>query len=253
VDESGDAGSSPGSSRHFVLAGIAMFEGAWRKITSQMDSLQASFFPQAATKIEFHFKHLRHGVGLFAQLSDDDRAKLHAEISTLWKKHHGKDFSSFAVTIDKYTCGALEHTIEREAFEQLSSRFNSFLKRLWSQGLKHKGAIVFDERTQAQDRLLRQFQIEFQKSGTRWAVYDNVVETVFTVSSKDSRLLQLSDYLAGAVFQAVENGNTAYLRPIAPHFDSEVDKEGKSVKVHGFKYLGQDENMKHRLHGLGLL
>ncbi|MBM3327855.1 MAG: DUF3800 domain-containing protein [Calditrichaeota bacterium] len=182
VDESGDTGLGAESTRHYVLAGIALFEGAWRKVTEYIENIQRDFFPDAGVRVEFHFKHLRHGKGVYSHLTHDDRNALWTRIESVWQLHH-RDFSSFCVIIDKHTCGPLKSTIEHEVFEQLSSRFNLFLKRRWAEGFWHKGIIVFDRRTTTQDRILQSLQRTFQQQGHRWAPLDNVIETVFTLPS----------------------------------------------------------------------
>ena len=50
VDESGDGGTDPGSSRHLVLAGVAIHAGQWRKFTRSLDTIQALHLPQATTQ-----------------------------------------------------------------------------------------------------------------------------------------------------------------------------------------------------------
>jgi hypothetical protein len=178
--------------------------------------------------------------------------ELLGSLTDLWRKHR-VDFTSFCVVVDKHTSGKLDNTLENVLFEQLSSRFNLFLKRKWAEGSSHKGIIVFDRRTTTQDKILQRLQTKFQVSGTKWAYIDNIIESVFTLGSDDSRILQLADFLSGAVFQAVENRDGSYLKPLAPYFDSEIQDDMKSVKVHGFKYIGKDVETRRILVELGLL
>lgn len=196
VDESGDPGLRAKATRHYILSGIAMFEGAWRKTSEAVDRLQSQFFPSAVARVEFHFEHIHHAKGIFAALDKAQRSDLVKNLATIWQSHR-LDFTSFCVVLDKHTCGPLGNTVEQEVFEQLCSRFNLFLKRKWAEGLWHKGIIVFDRRTSTQDRILQQLQTKFQHQGSRWAPLDNVIETVFTLPSHDTRILQLADFLAG--------------------------------------------------------
>ena len=70
VDESGDTGTSAGSTKHLVLTGAAMPEAQWLDLTRLMDSIQAAHFPQAGGQIELHASPLRAGRGDFRGLPE---------------------------------------------------------------------------------------------------------------------------------------------------------------------------------------
>jgi hypothetical protein len=76
IDESGDGGTNPGSSRHLVLAGVAIHEGQWRTLSRKLDSIQDSHFPQAGSPIEFHASEIRSGRNFFRSVGRAERTSL---------------------------------------------------------------------------------------------------------------------------------------------------------------------------------
>ncbi len=76
VDESGDGGLSTESSKHLVLAGAAMHEGQWNKLTVSLDALQDSYFPQAGNPIEFHASDIRSRRKNFRDMAPAHRTRL---------------------------------------------------------------------------------------------------------------------------------------------------------------------------------
>jgi hypothetical protein len=80
VDESGDGGSATGSSRHLVLCGAAMHEGQWRRLTRQLDEIQANNFPTAGPFLEFHASEMRTGARTFRGLPRPARSKAIREV-----------------------------------------------------------------------------------------------------------------------------------------------------------------------------
>jgi hypothetical protein len=73
VDESGDGGTSPGSSKHLVLTGAAMQEAKWTQLTKVMDSAQLLHFPQAGGTLELHAAPLRVGRKEFRAVPKQER------------------------------------------------------------------------------------------------------------------------------------------------------------------------------------
>ena len=61
---------------------------------------------------------------------------------------------------------------------------------------------------------------EFRTLGTRWGVLRNLVETPLFVDSRASRLVQVADHVAHAVFRRYNARDTQYFDIIAQKFDS---------------------------------
>jgi hypothetical protein len=230
IDESGDGGNNPGSSDHLVLAGAAMHEGHWRKLSADLDAIQLKYFPQAGSNVEFHASDLRSGRGAFRGMPQLDRNKIMVEIYAAIGKSR---LTLFAAIIEKQSLaikykGAVDpYSI---AFEGLCTMFNYFLRRVQSQTRSVlRGIVVLDECRPSLSKQIRVLLANFQASGTQWAPMTNLIETAFFFDSRNSRLMQIADFTSYAVYRWYEAGDNTYLKIINHKFDHE------KLKVHGLK------------------
>jgi hypothetical protein len=106
------------------------------------------------------------------------------------------------------------------AFEQLSSRFDLYLKRLHN---KHKdsqrGIMLFDE--SSTEQRIQTLAREFKYNGHSWGKTSNYAEVPVFLDSKASRLIQLADLVAFALFRFHEYGDNSFYDVIKGCFDSE--------------------------------
>jgi hypothetical protein len=139
----------------------------------------------------------------------------------------------FAAVIDKVEFVAKYQgkvDIYRGGFEGLSTMFNFFLQRKQSQSQRvGRGIVVFDEARPSLSREIRRLLAEFQSGGTRWASLGCVIETAFFFDSRSSRLMQIADFAAYAVYRWHEHGDGNYLKFIYDKFDRH------GGKLHGLK------------------
>jgi len=200
IDESGDGGSAPGSSRHLVLCGAAMHEGQWRKLTRQLDEIQQSNFPTAGTFLEFHASEMRTGARTFRGLPRPARNKAIQEVYEIISS--AKGLTLFAAVIDKPAFATKYHARVdpyRGAFEGLSTMFDYFLHRKQDQSERvGRGILVFDESRPSLSREIRRLLAEFQVGGTRWRSLECIIETAFFFDSRSSRLMQIAEQRGGA-------------------------------------------------------
>ena len=104
------------------------------------------------------------------------------------------------------------------AFEDLCKRFDFYLDRLRADGDAQRGMIILDKTTR--ETSLQKLSKEFRKVGTRWGSLKNIADTPFFVDSKASRMVQLADHIAYAVFRRYNTGDAQYLDLIAHRFDA---------------------------------
>ena len=231
VDESGDGGSAQGSSRHLVLCGVAMHEGQWRSLTRRLDEIKADSFPTAGAFLEFHASEMRTGARSFRGLPRPARTKAIQAVYELVSQTPG--LTLFAAVIDKPAFAAKyggRVDLYRGAFEGLSTMFNFFLERKQRQSQRvGRGIVVFDEARPSLSREIRRLLAEFQAGGTRWASLGCIIETAFFFDSRSSRLMQIADFSAYAVYRWYEHGDDSYLRLIYGKFDRQ------GTKLHGLK------------------
>ena len=83
----------------------------------------------------------------------------------------------------------------------------------------YDSARAFDKSTY--ETTLQQMSVEFRTLGTSWGVIRNLADTPLFVDSRASRVIQLADHVAYAVFRRYQSGDTQYFDRIARKFDSE--------------------------------
>jgi hypothetical protein len=168
-------------------------------------------------------KNYRHTVE-FVHLTLTDRLALLDEIAACvaaW------DFAVvFAEAIDKlHFDGAKSgRTISEQAFEQLVSRFEQFL-RYDTDGAY--GVLVHDNNQTVAKKhtdLMRHFHAE----GTLWAKIERLAETPLFVDSKLTRLVQIADLCSYALRRYLENAEDRFLKAV---MDRAHRYNGKAVGV----------------------
>ena len=115
------------------------------------------------------------------------------------------------------------------AFEDLISRFDMQMARLYHSGNEQRGLLILDE--SSYETSLQSLAHRFRSTGTRWQNrLRNIPEVPLFVDSRASRLIQLADHVAYAVFRRYERSDTEYFDIIVNKFNSE---EGK---LHGLAH-----------------
>jgi hypothetical protein len=118
----------------------------------------------------------------------------------------------------------------KHAFEGICTMFNMFLGRLQTkQGKVQRGIIVFDEARPSLSRQIRNLLTKFHTGGGKWTNMASLVETAFFFDSRTSRIMQLADFAAYAVYRWYEHDDPTYLKSIGHRFDHDRGK------VHGLK------------------
>lgn len=117
------------------------------------------------------------------------------------------------------------------AFEELCNRFDRQLQifnRQVDQKERQRGLIILDKSTY--ETPLQRLARSFRKTGTRWGVTRNLADVPMFVDSTASRLVQLADHIAYAVFRFYEAGDASYLNVIQGKFYC----DNATGKLHGF-------------------
>ena len=203
--------------RHFVLAGVAVFERQIFHLISKFDSFVTSLNLGDAQHVELHASVMANGrKAPWKGIVRKERLRIiESSLKTLDAAH--RSVRTFATAVDKQ---ALEGDPVEYAFEEICNRFNLFLSRLWrNEGDQQRGLVVMDESRyeQALQGLARQFREE----GTRWGSLRNMAEVPLFADSNASRLIQIADLLAWAVWRRYEHGDTRYFDLIVRRFDRE--------------------------------
>jgi len=210
VDESGNPDAI--EDRYFVLGGIAMFERKVFWVNEEVDKLQNDLFP--GVHVEFHAQSIvSHREEPWHSLPSQKRTETLEALCRVIVS--STEIVLFAVAVERSTTA---EPVAR-AFEELCNRFDLFLKRLHAQGNTQRGLIIFDE-TRYESRL-QTLLAEYRGTGTRFGRVYNFADIPFFTDSKSTRLLQLPDLVAYAVFRRYERSNTWLLDQIINNFDSD--------------------------------
>lgn len=142
----------------------------------------------------------------YIHLTSGERKQLIKEIATCISNW---DFARlFAECIDKiYYSGKPydSNTVERQAIEQLVSRFQAFLKFMCiGSGSECYGVLIHDNNetiAKKHTRLMR----EFHKVGTLWTKIPQIIETPLFVDSTLTSMVQVADLCAYVLRRYLEN------------------------------------------------
>lgn len=229
IDESGDP-SPNNSQNHLVLGGIAVFEGEIYKLTTALDDIQEKIFPGIRAPIELHAQHIHDGKGRFRSLTDSERESLMANIYRVIANANWPGLIAFATAVHVSAVSSYDELRPR-AFEDMCQRFNTFLVREYKFGTPQKGLLVVD-RSHSEKQYL-QLIARFRQEGTTYGYLGNVVDIPYFTDSHNTRMMQLADFCAYAVYRYYEESDPSYLNVIRPRFD----KRTSTGLPDGFKYI----------------
>ncbi len=244
VDESGDPG--PSGSAFLILGAASLFEGKWLALERDLRHLIDRYFPALPKPTEIHLAELRKGKGPFRALTPVQRQALLTDFCQLALSLLPTELTMFTVIADKphwfaSNPGKSGDDLYAEMFEQLSSRFDLYLRRRFAEGAPNKGIIIADPHKESLSDAIKTNQRLFQRHGNRWDVLYNLIETVFFLHSHESPGLQLADLAAYGLWRLVTAKDSSIARIIFPLFDREPTTSRMNPgKWHGVKYLGND-------------
>ena len=118
----------------------------------------------------------------------------------------------------------------KAATEQICKRFDTFLgKKYREENDPQRGLLVFAEgRFHQRSKLWVQ---QFRELGTQWGVLRNLADIPYFASTKETRLLQLADYVAHSIYLLYERRDAGLVRSILSRFPQE------SGIVHGLVHI----------------
>lgn len=227
VDESGNPDGA--EDKYFVLGGIAMEEQRPYWLNEQINKLESKFFPDGGN-VEFHAQSITaHAEEPWHSMEDKKRKAILEELCEIISES-GHQVALFGVAIEKTT---YRESVGR-AFEEICNRFDLFLKRLYAQGNTQRGLIIFDE--SRYEARLQTLLSHYRDTGTRFGKVKNFADVPFFADSKSTRLLQLADLVAYAIFRRYERSQTWLLDKLIGKFDTE-----RGV-IHGLVHLSRDRS-----------
>lgn len=223
IDGSGSVNNP--AETYFVLGGVSVFERQIYHLIKQVDEFVESLNLGPSEDVELHASVIANGskapwkgIPRKARLQIIENA-LDVLVQSHWSN------TLFGVAVDKRH-RAPDDPVEY-AFEETCNRFNRRLQRLYYRAKqKHepdpaqRGLVVMDESKNYESRL-QGLARAFRARGTRWGVLRSMAEVPLFVDSKASRIVQLADLVAWAVWRRYEYSDTRYFDRIVRKFDSD--------------------------------
>ena len=217
LDESGSIADP--NQQYFVLAGVSVFERTTHWVEQRLNEIASRFASDNPHSIELHGSPMRSGrEGWKAFPLDDRLSAIRDALKMGVVDYHNKGVRLFAVVIKKNSLHS-EDPVEY-AFEQITSRFDKFLQRLYA---KHddpqRGIILFDK--SSTEQRIQTLAREFKYAGYSWGKTKNYAEVPVFMDSRASRLIQLADLVAFAIFRYFEHNDSTFFDVIKHCFDGE--------------------------------
>jgi hypothetical protein len=212
-----ESGSTSDPQQHYVvLAGFSLFERQGYWLANQLDQIAARFNAAEPGTVELHGNPMYVGKTIWRGFPKQARFVAMQDALGLFAASHPSN-RLFASVIRK--AAVSPHDPVEVAFEQLASRFDQYLMRLHKGGDTQRGLIIFDKSTY--ETTLQTLATDFRTLGHSWGVLRNLAEVPLFLDSKASRLIQLADLLAYALFRHYEKGDRSFSSIISNRFDVE--------------------------------
>lgn len=139
----------------------------------------------------------------------------------------------FCECIDKLHFNPLlsKYPMDEQAFEQVISRFEQFLKILSKSTHEKKYGILVHDNNPTVSKRHTQLMKHFHQAGTIWTSIENIVEIPFYVDSELTSMVQLADLCSYGIRRYLDNGEDYIFKEIFKRVDT---KDGKTVGIRHF-------------------
>jgi hypothetical protein len=213
LDESGNEDDP--ADRYFVLAGAAVFERQTYYLSQGLEQIQVKHFP-GHPPIEFHASPIRKGKDFCRNIEASKREAILQDLADCIRNSQPEGVVLFGAAIEKSAQLWGEKAVEY-ATEEICQRFDLFLARRYFENDPQRGLLVFSE-----GRFTKRAKVwvrGFRELGTRWGTLKNLSDIPYFASTKESRLLQIADIIAHAVFLLYERQDASLVRNFIHRFD----------------------------------
>ena len=240
LDDSGSPANP--NEDYFVLGGLSIPEASVRWLTHQLNELARELPGDIHhSRIEFHaaevfsgrkppWSKLHHWRGKTEKR--ESRIQVLKDVLGVLDKAN-PDIVAFGTAVHKASYPNADPI--NMAFEDVSSRFNRHLRNISTADRRELGIIVIDK--SASETNLQSLARQFRDEGNQWGdQLRHVCEVPLFVDSSASRLVQLADHIAYAIFRFYNAGDANYLNCLEGRFQ---EKDGI---LHGLAHLKNGTN-----------
>jgi len=196
LDESGQHGG-----KHFVLGGIAVFERQTFWIATGLDQLEQRFLPHINEPIEFHASSIR--AGKESPWDSLDQSQRYQLLDSVYELIQEGQLVLFSTVIERAWLeqGADEYDF---AFESVVNRFDRFLRRKYREEDEAQRGLIIIAESQYRQRI-EVLAKRIRERGTRWGEAYNLADIPLFSVAANSRLLQVADFCANAIWGRFEH------------------------------------------------
>jgi len=140
----------------------------------------------------------------------------------------------FAECVDKvhFDPARRVRTVDEQAFEQIVSRFEHFLRATSTADNKNYGLLIHDNNETVAHRHTTLMK-RFHQAGTLWTNVNHIIETPLFVDSALTSMVQIADLAAYALRRYLENGEEELFELI---FERADKRQGAVVGVRHFTH-----------------
>lgn len=224
LDESG----THKEARHFVVAGLSLFERQTYHLAEDMNKLQAQYFPDETAQVELHASALRapdnHVKPPYDSISRQERLEL---LDAIYDVIVRSEARLFAVVMEK---SFLNRDPYATGFEDIVNRFDYMLGRVnRERDERNRGLVVLAESSYREN--IETLAREIWAQGTRWGEMHNMADIPYFAPARNTRLLQAADFVVNAVFGRYERSYTKQFDRLTPLFDQD------GGRMHGLLHM----------------
>jgi hypothetical protein len=112
----------------------------------------------------------------------------------------------FAECVDKVFFNPMRAKMDDQAFEQVVSRFERFLKNIGSRAQHEARGLLIHDNNETVAKKHTKTMKRFHRQGTVWIAVDHIYETPLFVDSQLTSMVQVSDLCGYALRRYLENG-----------------------------------------------
>ena len=217
IDESG--GDDPSAQDQlFVLGGISAFERLPYHIASDVDEIQKQFFPTITDPIEFRASAIWNGNGEpWNSMPRAQRAALMRQVYKLLSRDRA-GVALFGIAMQKSDFPKAS-PIQRTC-EEMAGHFDAYLMSLEiadAQQEKQRGLMIFDQ--SRHERTVQALMAQYRTTGASFGRVKHLADVPLFTDSKITRMLQLADFVAYAIYRRYQSSDAQFLDMILPRFN----------------------------------
>lgn len=214
LDDSGSPGNP--NEDYFVLGGICVPEQSVRWLSHEIKMIASQYDSEHPEQLEFHAAETFRGhEAPWSSIPRCDRIKaIQNVLHSIDNAYRDTVLFACATHVKSFP----NQDLVVSAYEDISSRFDIYLQRMSNEtGTAQRGIIILDK--SSYETGLQTLAAKIRRTGNRWGGFTScIAEVPLFVDSRASRIVQLADHVAYAVFRRYNANDLTYFNVIESKF-----------------------------------